>query len=67
MDSQITDMEWSTNSLNLNCIEILWGILLRRLYKSGLHCDTKEDLEENLFYELDKIQVSYIRTLIKPM
>ncbi len=51
----------------MNCIENDWGELSRRLYHAGRQFDTVEDLREALFYEWEKLDLGYIRKLIRLM
>ena len=67
MEAKITTMEWPARSPDLNCIENAWGELARRLYAGARQFDTVDDLQEALFYEWEKLDLSYIQTLIKSM
>ncbi len=60
----ITDMPWPPKSPDMNCIEHAWGEFSRRLYARGRHFDSVKDLYETLFYEWDKLEMSYIRDLV---
>ncbi len=66
-DEGITDLPWPAKSPDMNCIENAWGELSRRLYDGGRQFDTVSDLREALFYEWDKLDLEYIRKLIKSM
>ncbi len=48
----------------MNCIENVWEVLSRRLYAYGRQFDLVDDLCEALYYEWDKLELSYIRRLI---
>ena len=67
MYAGITEMEWRARSPDLNCIENAWGELTRRLNEGGRQFDTVEVLHEALFYEWNKLDMHYIRTLIRSM
>ena len=67
MTEGITDMRWPTKSPDMNCIENAWGELCRRFYRGGRQFDSVEDLRDALFYEWDKLDIDYIRTLIRSM
>ena len=67
MEAEITTIEWPARSPDLNCIENAWGELDRRLYAGARQFDTVDDLQEALFYEWEKLDLSYIQTLIKSM
>ena len=67
MDMEVTDLDWSAKSPDLNCIENAWGELTRRLYDGGRQFDTVEDLTEALNYEWDNLSMDYIRKLIESM
>ena len=63
----ITDIPWPPRSPNMNCIEHAWREISRRLYGRGLQFDSVEDSCEELFYEWDKLEMSYIRNLVRSM
>ena len=63
----ITDIPWPPRSSDMNCIEYSWGELSRRQYARGRQFDSVEDSCEALFYEWDKLEMSYIRDLVMSM
>ena len=63
----ILDMEWPPRSPDMNCTENAWGELSRRLYEAARQFETVEDLREVLYYEWDKIDLDYIKSLISSM
>ena len=65
MEEENTDMDWPLRSPNMNVIENAWGELSRRLYYGGRQFDTVDDLKEALYYEWDKLDLEYIRSLIR--
>ena len=65
MKESITDLGWPPKSPDLNLIENAWGELTRRLYARGRQFNTTEDLYEALFYEWEKLDIDYIRKLIR--
>ena len=67
MEEEVTDMWWPATLPEMNVIENAWGMLSRNLYRSGPEFDTVDDLREALFYEWDKLDLAYIRNLIRLM
>ena len=65
MDESITDLGWPPKSSDLNVIENAWGEFTRRLHARGRQLDTTEDLREALLYEWEKLDIDYIRKLIR--
>ena len=55
MEAGITDMECPAKFPDLNCIENLWGELVRSVYYQGRQFDSEEDLHEALYFECDKL------------
>ena len=61
MEEGLTDMDWLPRSPDLNVIENAWNEISR-----GRQFDSVEHLREALYYEWDKLELSYVRKLIKP-
>lgn len=57
-------MLWPTKSLDLNCIEKVQGLLVRRVYQEFRHFDTIDELKEYRLFEWEKISIEEIRKLI---
>ena len=66
-DNQMTVMVWPARSPDLNPIENLWGILLRRVYRDGRQFDTVEELRETIREEWSKIEADQLHNLINSM
>lgn len=66
-DAEITDMSWAPNSLDMNCIENLWGELAMTVYGKGRQFDDIEELKEAMFYAWDSIDLATVRNLISSM
>ncbi len=63
----ITDILWPPRSPDMNCIEHAWGELSRRLYARGRQFDFVEDLCAALFYERNKLEMTYVWDLVMSM
>ena len=67
MMAGINDMVWPAKSLHLNCIENAWGELVPRLHHGERQLESVDDMRGALFYERDKVDLTYIRGLISSM
>ena len=67
MESQQVVMDWPAKSPDMNCIENMWGELVRRVYSQGRQFDTVDDLREALMYEWEKIDLPVVQNLIASM
>jgi len=66
-EKNITVLEWPACSPDLNPIENLWGIMVRRVYENGRQFDNCEDLRDAIRRVWDEISVADIRKLAKSM
>ena len=63
-DADVDLLDWPARSPDLNPIENLWGLLVRRVYHNRRQFDCVSDLEEAILYEWEKITEEEIRALI---
>jgi transposase len=66
-DMNIEVMSWPALSPDLNPIENLWGLLVRKVYACGRQFLTKNDLKSQISKSWSEIGQSEIKPLIKPM
>lgn len=59
----IAVLDWPAKSPDLNIIENLWGILVRRVYASGRQFNSKPELQNAILTEWASITVQDIRPL----
>ena len=55
MEESINELPWAVKSPDLNVIENIWGILVRRVFHGYRQFETIDDLEETLTMEWEKI------------
>jgi transposase len=60
-------MKWPARSPDLNPIENLWGILVRRVYADGRQFETVGDLKASIQEEWTKIEAEVLEKLINSM
>jgi hypothetical protein len=60
-------MKWPARSPDLNPMENLWGILVRRVYADGRQFVTVGDLKAAIREEWTKIETEVLRRLINSM
>ena len=58
---------WPAKSPDQNCIENIWGILVRCVYQGYRYFDYLESLKEFLILERDNITMDEIRNVIQSM
>jgi hypothetical protein len=63
----INHMKWPAKSPDLNPIENLWGILVRRVYENGRQYNTVGELKTAIRNEWSKIGLDTLRNLINSM
>ena len=66
-DSNISVMEWPAKSPDLNLIEIVWGVLARRVYKNCRQFNDVEELESSVVQEWNNLLAEYLQKLLKSM
>lgn len=59
-------MEWLPQSLDLNCIENIWGIVKQKLYQGGKQYSSKEELRQQITV-ISNITPSTIQSLTTSM
>lgn len=64
---QINVMNWPSLSPDLNPIENLWGILVRRVYENGKQFTNKKDLKVAIVREWSNIDISDLHNLVDSM
>ncbi|EFO91899.1 hypothetical protein CRE_12286 [Caenorhabditis remanei] len=64
---KITDLEWPAVSPDLNPIENLWGLLVRRVYKHGRQFNTIQELKDAVETEWNAITAAELRALVASM
>uniref|UniRef100_A0A914QHT3 Transposase n=1 Tax=Panagrolaimus davidi TaxID=227884 RepID=A0A914QHT3_9BILA len=64
---RINVMDWPPRSPDLNPMENLWGILVRRIYANNKQYDTKEELKQAILDAWDAIDVQVINNLVNNM
>lgn len=64
-DNQICTMDWPANSPDLNLIENIWGVLVRRIYKNRMTYSSLEDLKNIIIKEWEKLEKSLFENLYK--
>ena len=67
MEKELTEMPWPARLPDMNCIKNAWGQLSRRLYEGGRQFDAVDDLREALFFEWNKLEIPYIKSLVSSM
>lgn len=63
----ISLMDWPARSPDLNPIENLWGILVRRVYKENRQFNSVEELKNTILKEWQAIDQKIIENLINSM
>ncbi|EFO95713.1 hypothetical protein CRE_13905 [Caenorhabditis remanei] len=61
---KITDLEWPAVSPDLNPIENLWGLLVRRVFKHGRQFNTIQELKDAIETEWNAITAAELRALV---
>ncbi len=64
-DIGLAVLDWSTNLLEMNCIENVWGDLVPAVYRDGMQYETVSDLKEAITYEWVNMSFEAIRKHIK--
>ena len=63
----IQTLDWPSRSPDLNPMENLWGLLVRRVYRDGRQFNSSEDLKKVLIECWEGIEVEYLQKLIESM
>jgi transposase len=64
---KISVLEWPALSPDLNPIENLWGILVRRVYQNGTQFANKDELEKAIVREWKNIELTELQNLVESM
>jgi transposase len=64
---KINVLNWPSIIPDLNPIENVWGLLVRKLFSDGKQFNSVRDLVENLIAEWDSLSVDYLKTLTNSM
>ena len=65
--TEIDVMEWPAYSPDLNPIENIWGVLARKVYKSGRQFETVSSLVDCIKSSWAEIDLSTINSVIQSM
>lgn len=60
-------LEWPSNSPDLNIMENIWGILVRRVFVNGRQFSTVKQLKDEIINAWDSITVEDIQNLVNSM
>ena len=60
-------MDWPARSPDLNPMENLWGILVRRIYANNKQYGTKEELQQAILDAWDNVENSVLNNLVNSM
>ena len=60
-------LPWPAKSPDMNVIEHVWAILVKRVYHNYRQFESRADLKEALTYEWEKLEMDTIRNLISSM
>ena len=60
-------LRWPSKSPDQNCIENIWGLLVRRVYQGNRQFYDIDDLKECLIYEWDSLSIAEVRNIIESM
>lgn len=60
-------LPWAPKSPDLNIIENIWGILVKRVYYGYRQFETVDDLKEALLHEWDKLSTADVLKLVHSM
>ena len=60
-------MEWPACSPDLNPIENIWGVLVRRVYANNRHLDTTDELKAAIIAEWNLLELSLLKKLVNSM
>lgn len=63
----IRSMDWPSRSPDLNPIENLWGILVRRVYSDGRHYNSKAELKQAIEREWNALSPATLKNLTDSM
>lgn len=66
-DNNIAVLDWPARSTDLNPMEDLWGVLVRRVYANNRQYGSVEELKEALLDAWDKIEPPIIQNLLASM
>ncbi|PIC47778.1 hypothetical protein B9Z55_007008 [Caenorhabditis nigoni] len=64
---KIKVLEWPAISPDLNPIENLWGLMVRRVYRHGRQYNTVQELKDAVEAEWDAITAAELKTLVASM
>ena len=62
-DNNIQVLHSPSRSPDLNIMENLWGILVRRVYENGRQFSSKEELKNAILFSWSKISINEIKSL----
>ncbi len=65
--NNITVLDWPSCSPDLNPMENLWGILVRKIYKNGRQFQAPDQLKKAILKAWDEITPTVIQNLISSM
>jgi hypothetical protein len=60
-------MKWPTKSPDLNPIENVWGLLVRRVYDGGRQVSTIEELKRAILHDWKALDKNYLRKFVDSM
>lgn len=66
-EEEIEVFPWPAISPDLNVIENVWGLLVRRVHEDCRQFDTIEELKNKIFEEWNKLDQNYLKNLVHSM
>jgi hypothetical protein len=66
-DNSVVDLNWPSRSPDLNPIDNLWGILVRRVYANGLQFNSVTELRAEIVNCWNSIADSELKNLVESM
>lgn len=65
--NNIKTLDWPDLSLDLNLVENVWGLLIRRVYENGCQFDNAEQLFDAVRIAWEEIPETYLQDLYSSM
>ncbi|CAI2356003.1 unnamed protein product [Caenorhabditis sp. 36 PRJEB53466] len=63
----IKDLQWPACSPDLNPVENVWGLLVRRVYRHGKQYASVQDLKDALLIEWNLVTAAELKNLVSSM